>query len=70
MRLKRRTVAEAACRAIRDVARDEEGVAAIEYALLASLIAVVAAAGIATLGERVKEMWDAISEAVSDALQQ
>lgn len=49
-------------------AQDEDGVTAIEYALLGSLIAIGAVVGIATVGDRVKGMWKVISVAVIAAM--
>lgn len=46
----------------------EEGVTSIEYALLGSLIAMVALIGISTLGDAVLELYDKIAEKVTDAL--
>lgn len=71
MSLKRQAVVsqlDNVCQAIEAIARDEDGVAAIEYALLATLIVVVAAVGIGNLGNVVEKMWDVISVAVSDAV--
>lgn len=57
-----------ACRVMRELTRDETGVTAIEYALLASLIAIVASAGIGLLGVGVSGMWTHISDSFFDAL--
>jgi len=46
----------------------EDGVTAIEYALLASLIAMVALLGIALLGGQVESLWLRVSGAVTKAL--
>lgn len=43
---------------------DEEGVTAIEYALIASLIAVVIIAAVTTAGERVCATFDAVVSAL------
>lgn len=56
------------CRVIRGLIKEEAGVTAIEYALLASLIAIVASVGIALLGGGVNEMWAQISTTVTQAL--
>lgn len=56
------------CRAIRTLTRDEDGVTAIEYALLAALIVLIAAGSIAALGGGVGGMWTEISAQVSAAL--
>ena len=53
---------------MRELIRDEAGVTAIEYALLASLIAIVASVGIALLGGGVSAMWAQISTTVTQAL--
>lgn len=71
MSLKRQAVAtnfEGVCREIRVIGRDEEGVAAIEYALLAALIVVVAAASVVLLGDGVGGMWTWISDEVRAAV--
>ena len=47
---------------------DESGVTAIEYALLASLIAMVALAGITTLGGEVFRLWNAVADKVGAAM--
>lgn len=47
---------------------EEEGVTSIEYALLGSLIALVALIGISTLGDAVLELYDKLAEEVTDAL--
>ena len=48
--------------------RDESGVTAIEYALLASLIAMVALAGITTLGGEVGRLWKKVGDEVTGAM--
>ena len=40
---------------------DETGVTAIEYAFIASLIAMVVLAGIVVLGVKVQALWDLIA---------
>lgn len=57
-----------AWRAVCLAARDEGAVTAIEYALLASLIAVLAMTGIAALGSEVERMWQGIAQKVVEAL--
>jgi len=42
-------------------ARDEEGVTAIEYGLIASLIAVVIIGSVTLVGEKLDDMFDFIS---------
>ena len=49
--------------------REEAGVTSIEYALIASLIVVGAAASIALLGGGVGGMWANVANAVSAAMQ-
>lgn len=55
-------------RATKSMLKDEDGVTAIEYALLASLIVIVAVGSISALGGGVDGMWTKISKAVSDAI--
>jgi len=45
--------------------RDEEGVTAIEYALIASLIAVVIIAAVKLVGEDVNNTFNTIANAIS-----
>lgn len=59
---------EDVCRAAQAVAEDEAGVSAIEYALLASLIVVVAAGSIAALGGGTDGLWTRISDLVTAAI--
>lgn len=47
---------------MRQLIKDEAGVTAIEYALLASLIAMIASVGIALLGGGLSGMWTDISQ--------
>lgn len=47
------------------VLRDKRGVAAIEYALVASLISLAAIGGYSTLGSKVHSYFDSIDNAVS-----
>lgn len=47
---------------------DERGVTAIEYALVAALIVIVASGSIATLGGGVGGMWTQVSTLVSAAI--
>jgi len=54
--------------ALESIARDEEGVTAIEYGLLAALIVVVASGSIALLGGGVGGMWTNLSAAIVAAL--
>lgn len=49
-------------------AQDQAAVTAIEYALLGSLIAAVAAAGVGTLSSHVKALWTVVANAVIAAM--
>ncbi len=44
--------------------RDEKGVTSIEYAMIASLIAVVILGAVATLGDQVCERFRSVAEAL------
>lgn len=44
---------------------DDTAVTAIEYALMASLVAMIALAGITVLGSAVQALWNGIANAVS-----
>lgn len=57
-----------ASRALQAFVRCQAGVTALEYALLGSLIAAVAAAGIGTLSGKVQAMWAVVSNAVVAAM--
>lgn len=57
-----------ACRALDALRQDETGVTAIEYALLAALIVIVASASIALLGGGVGGMWTNIAAQAGNAL--
>lgn len=46
----------------------EKGVTSIEYALLASLIAMMILASVNTLGGSVKALYEDVAQKVSDAL--
>lgn len=48
--------------------REEDGVSAIEYALLAALIAIAAAGSIGGLGGEVRSMWAGVSATVLAAI--
>jgi Flp pilus assembly pilin Flp len=50
------------------LARDKSGVAAIEYALLASLIAIAIISGAENLGNTLGKAWDDVAAAVSSAI--
>lgn len=49
-------------------ARDEAGVTAIEYGLLAALIVVVASGAIALMGGGANGMWTKITNAIANAI--
>jgi pilus assembly protein Flp/PilA len=51
--------------AIQRFIRDEEGVTAIEYALIASLIAVVIIAAVRLVGQDVNNTFQAVANAMS-----
>lgn len=53
---------------MQSIARDESGATAIEYALLAALIAVVASSGIGLLGGGVDGMWTRIANLVDQVM--
>ena len=55
-------------RAFESLVLEESGVTSIEYALLASLIAIAAMVGIALLGGEVGAMWTRVASAVADAM--
>ena len=48
--------------------RDDEGASAIEYAIIAGLIAVAIIAGATLLGENVGELFDDIGERIGDVV--
>jgi len=47
--------------------RDERGVSALEYAILAGIIVVAVAAGVATLGGHVEGLFGDANEAIAKA---
>lgn len=47
--------------------RDEEGATAIEYALIAALIAVVIAAALGPLGEQIATIFESITTTITGA---
>lgn len=51
-------------RFIQKIARDEEGVTAIEYGLIAALIAVVIIGAVATVGQSLLATFDAVAAAL------
>lgn len=60
--------AKRARQAVQWFADDETGVAAIEYGLLAMLIAVAAIAGFKALGDSLGALWGLVAEEVSRVL--
>jgi pilus assembly protein Flp/PilA len=52
--------------AIRTFIQDEDGVTALEYGMIAALIAAVIVATVTTLGEQVKAGFKAVSDALPD----
>ncbi|ARU30857.1 hypothetical protein CAP31_03640 [Sulfuriferula sp. AH1] len=51
---------------LRILLQDESGVTAIEYALVASLIAVVILGAIAALGNTLQALWDRVAGCVTN----
>lgn len=49
--------------------RDERGVSAIEYAILAGVIVVIVATGVATFGENITNLFNDAKEAIEGARQ-
>lgn len=48
----------------RELARDESGAAAVEYGLLAGLIAVIIVGSVTAVGQSVKTVFDNIAAAI------
>jgi pilus assembly protein Flp/PilA len=48
--------------------KDEEGVTAMEYGLIAALIACVIIAAVTLAGQRVEQVFDAVANAIGGAL--
>lgn len=59
------TVFRRACRAMKSAMRDEAGVTAIEYALLAALIAIVVVGSITSAGNSLNGLWTMVSTEVA-----
>jgi pilus assembly protein Flp/PilA len=57
-----------ACEVARNFLREEDGVTAIEYGLIAALIAVVIIASVGTVGNNLKNVFTYISNQLSAAL--
>lgn len=53
---------------LKQFVRDEEGVTAIEYGLIAALIAVVIIASVRVVGTNLRDVFTAISTALAGAL--
>ncbi len=58
---------KAAWKYIQQFLRDEEGVTAIEYALIAALIAVVIIAAVTLVGKEVSQTFTTIGETLNNA---
>lgn len=56
------------CRIVRQICCNEDGVTALEYAMLASLVAVVALAGITLLGGRLGDLWQDVATSLQNAM--
>lgn len=54
---------------IRKFRRDEEGVTAIEYGLIAALVGVAIIAGVTALGDSLNEMFEKTSTTLDEAVQ-
>ena len=55
---------------ITELLREETGVTSIEYALIASLIAIAIVGGVAILGDSVQEMYEYVLSEITQALAQ
>lgn len=53
---------------LRNFLIDTQGVTAIEYALLASLIAMVVLTGIVSVGDAVNDLWQGVATSVINAI--
>jgi pilus assembly protein Flp/PilA len=53
---------------IRAFLLDETGATAIEYGLIAGLVSVAAITALSALGDSLNEMFEAVSEALDDAV--
>lgn len=49
--------------------QDEGGATAVEYALLASVVAIAAIAGVLAFGQSANNLWDFVGETVHSALE-
>lgn len=50
--------------------KDERGVSALEYAILAGVLVVAIAAGVSTFGDKVKESLESAADNVNTAIKQ
>ena len=55
-------------RGILKLLKDQRGVGAIEYALIASLISIAALSAMATLGDKVDQKYQGVDAAVDGAM--
>ncbi len=53
---------------IQSLLRDERGVSALEYAILAGMIVVVVGAGLTTFGDTLSAAFATLGQAVTDAV--
>ena len=53
---------------LRNFVNDQSGVTAIEYALVAMLIAMAVLASVVLLGGAVKDLWQRVADAVVNAI--
>lgn len=51
-----------------DLVRDERGATAVEYALLAAVVAITAVVGLFAFGQSASNMWEMVSTTVVSAL--
>lgn len=51
-----------------DLVRDERGATAVEYALLAAVVAITAVVGLFAFGQSASNMWEMVSNTVVGAL--
>lgn len=68
MRIKTNAAIRQAGQAVRWFVEDESGVAAIEYGLLATLVAIAAIAGFKALGDSLRTLWGYVADEVSKVL--